>query len=98
MSLLLSLSICASVTSFYPPVPAQNRDDAMLDRIPMVAGRRYRCEEMVRVVNYLRKMGKEKSLSALRQYLGRTRNHGEVLLVCRLLFVNPKGWQPPILG
>jgi hypothetical protein len=62
---------------------------------------------MVQVVNHLRKLGKERSLAVLREYLLTKATNKEVfdseanekvLFICRLLFVNPKGWQPPGLG
>jgi hypothetical protein len=53
---------------------------------------------MVQVVNYLRKLGKEKCLAVLRSYLECDGGNYAVLILCRLLFVNPKGWPQPSLG
>jgi hypothetical protein len=53
---------------------------------------------MVQVVNHLRQLGKDKSLAALHDYLASDHEDDKVLVICRLLFVNPKGWQPPGLG
>jgi hypothetical protein len=71
---------------------------AMLKKTPSIAGHTYQCGEMVQVVNHLRKRGKEKSLAALREYLLDGGDNDKVLVICRLLFVNPKGWEFPILG
>jgi hypothetical protein len=70
----------------------------MLDRTPSIAGNTYKCGQMVQVVNHFRKLGKEKSLTALRNYLANGGENDKVLIICRLLFVNPKGWDAPILG
>lgn len=84
--------------------PMDNPDVAILNKTPPIAGKSYRCAEMIRVVNHLRRLGKNKSLAVLRDYLAsegqfeRFDNNGEVLIICRLLFVNPKGWAPPGLG
>jgi hypothetical protein len=37
-------------------------------------------------------------LAALRLDLASSGDHEKVLVICRLLFVNPNGWEPPILG
>lgn len=78
--------------------PAQNRDVAMLTKAPAINGDTYNCGGMVEVVNHLRQLGKEKSLVVLKDYLAISREDGKVLVICRLLFVNPKGWNPPGLG
>lgn len=75
--------------------------DAMMRDAPSLSGYSYRCESTVKLVNYLRGLGKEKALTILRDYVRRDPgvDHGErVVLLCRLLFVNPKGWSPPALG
>jgi hypothetical protein len=71
---------------------------AMLRTTPAIDGYIYRCSEMVQVVNYLRQLGKDKSLALLREYLKSDLENAKVLIICRLLFVNPKGWAPPRLG
>jgi hypothetical protein len=59
---------------------------------------------MVRAVNSLRRLGKDDALKVLRTYLEEYGNHQfsesdqRILIVCRLLFVNPDGWKPPRLG
>jgi hypothetical protein len=67
---------------------------ALLERAPSVAGYHYQSAEMVRGVNHLRNLGREKCLAALRRYLAAGGEHDKVLVLCRLLFVNPKGWEP----
>ena len=60
----------------------------------------YRCEIMMDWINVLQPMGREKALAALEKYLAddRAGRNYDILLLCRLLFVNPKGWQPLMLG
>jgi len=59
---------------------------------------------MVQCVNGLRQLGKEKALATLREHIrlnGISGDPGEeqkLLLVCRLLFVNPDGWKYPRIG
>jgi hypothetical protein len=78
---------------------SDSRDVAMLERIPSVAGERYRCGDMIQVVNHLRQLGKDRSLAVLRKYLSSDgAEDAKVLFVCRLLFTNPSGWKPPRLG
>src|SRR5690349_17219248 len=78
--------------------PTENQDIAMLKKAPSIVGDRYQCREMVQVVNHLRELGKDRSLAVLRDYLMGGGDHDKVLIICRLLFINPKGWEPPILG
>jgi hypothetical protein len=60
---------------------------------------------MVHVVNRLRGLGKDQSLAVLREYTkgeyAGIEDYLQVQLLCRLLFVNPKGWDrlyPGIFG
>ena len=71
---------------------------SMLSKFPKIDAYLYRCGEMVQVVNYLRGLGKEKSLAALREYCGSAQGDHIIPIICRLLFVNPKGWSPPRIG
>jgi hypothetical protein len=82
-------------------------ESAIVKKAPSIDGDTYKCGEMVQVVNHLRKLGKERSIAALREYLltkptnKKVFDNGaneKVLFICRLLFVNPKGWHPPGLG
>ena len=79
---------------------AQNQDSLMPTNLPPVSGYAYRCENMVQVVNALRHLGKDKALSRLRNHLRQsgTEEQSKILLICRALFVNPKGWDPEGLG
>jgi len=70
----------------------------VLKKAPSVAGYEYRCKEMVHVVNYLRACGKDKALALLRKYLKYSQEDDKVLIICRLLFLNPEGWTLPGLG
>ena len=62
----------------------------------------YHCRDMVRAVNYLRSVGKDKALAMLRDYCkenyGSGKEDAKVNMICKLLFVNPKGWPRSILG
>lgn len=95
---------CILIFSCEQPAPQKQavvmpKDHAMLKKTPEIEGYYYRCGEMVQVVNYLRCLGKEKCVAALRQYFERDdESDAKILVLCRLLFVNPKGWDPPILG
>src|ERR1041384_7012003 len=77
---------------------------ALLARAPLIRGDSYRCEDMVLAVNCLRHLGKERALTALKDYLRNNDpyaapgEHKKILLVCRLLFTNPQGWKAPRLG
>jgi hypothetical protein len=53
---------------------------------------------MVQAVNNLRRIGKARSLAALRDYLDHGVGSEKVVVICRLLFVNPTGWKPPAFG
>jgi hypothetical protein len=96
LSFLLCLGYCwfGLVNHNLPDMP----EVAMLKRVPWILGDHYVCDEMVRAVNQLRRLGKDKSLAALRDYLAKSREDDKVLVFCRLLFDNPMGWEPPVLG
>jgi len=75
----------------------------VLESIPAIYGDDYRTEDLVKVVNYLRSLGKEKAIHELREFVKRTNSKGDgkrngVFLVCRCLFANPEGWVPPNIG
>ena len=67
----------------------------------LTQGHGYKCADMVRVVNALRKLGKERALDELKQHVQRKRSAGgegtTVFFICRCLFENPEGWDPPRL-
>ena len=74
------------------------RGNAIVTNAPSIHGETYECGKMIKAVNDLRVLGKEKSLAVLRQYLLSDGETAKVLVICRLLFVNPKGWDAPSLG
>jgi hypothetical protein len=97
---IIVLAACSSGTSQEPatPVVAENQVQ-IVENAPDISGYNYRCIAMVRAVNQLRALGKYKSISILRAAAdSRYEMQGKVALICRLLFVNPKGWTPPAMG
>lgn len=90
----------SSLLSLAPAALAQKADVELLKKIPWDSGYSYRCDDMVRVVNAFRQLGKEKALDLLGAdareciALGNER----AVLVCRLLFSKPDGWEPFIIG
>ncbi len=97
---ILSVVYACLVLVYYPR-PTQYRDDVqlILSKAPSILrSQTYRCRDMVEVVNHLRRLGKDKALTVLREYLEISGEDDRVLVICRLLFVNPKGWNPPGLG
>ncbi|HEY5043924.1 MAG TPA: hypothetical protein VIK53_18275 [Verrucomicrobiae bacterium] len=69
-----------------------------------VYGITYHCKDMVKCVNTLQQAGKSSALLALKEYV---RKHAmpmeplqdkKLMYVCRLLFINPKGWQQLGIG
>jgi len=98
-----SIFICAIVGSLVlacTSTVGQNPESMMLKDAPSVSGEEYRCEQIVQVVNRLRHLGKGKALNILKKHLreGDSHDSNKVLLVCRLLFINPEGWKPLQLG
>jgi hypothetical protein len=77
---------------------------ALLTKAPTIDGDSYRCGDMVRAVNSLRRLGKQEALAVLRNHLHQNDRYSssgqywKLHLVCRLLFVNPQGWRFPRLG
>jgi hypothetical protein len=107
------LIICAIVVSIFGAaqlgcsnVNRPTHDSAILRALPAncIWGYAYRCKDMVVCVNALKRIGKNRTLSAMKEYAaqvgdGRDPMDGEkLLLVCRILFINEKGWQTPALG
>lgn len=77
---------------------------SLLKNAPSIRGVEYRCDSMVRTVNSLRQLGKDQALDVIRHHLLENDKYAapdqwtKILIVCRLLFVNTNGWQPPRLG
>jgi hypothetical protein len=92
-----ALFLCLFCVALYlaPSSLAEDRPDIMMRNAPSLSGESYRCETTAKLVNYLRGLGKEQTLTILRNYVRRGSrgydvDHGErVVLLCRLLFVNP---------
>lgn len=74
------------------------REQPMLDTVEVLDAGKFRCSEVVQVLNHLRGLGKEKCIERLAEYLSKTKDDSKVLILCRLLFVNPAGWKPPRIG
>ena len=75
-------------------VCAQDAAMEMIDKIPSNSGDDYNCRDMIRVVNHLRGLGKERALETLRSYIDAHPAAGNqnVLLISRVLFVNTNNW------
>ncbi len=79
-------------------------DGPLMSRAPFISGDLYRCEDMIRSVNALRRLGKSEALKILSRHIrdngpaGDPREEKKVFLLCRLLFINPKGWDRLKLG
>lgn len=77
----------------------QSKPDTAIDKIPAICGDTYRCSEMITVVNHLKGLGRDKCLATLHRYLvTEEADHAKVLILCRLLFINPNGWDWPAIG
>ncbi|AMV27423.1 hypothetical protein VT84_23690 [Gemmata sp. SH-PL17] len=90
--------VCASGLLPGQPDAALEKEFEALSKLPTLRKGEHRCETWVAAANHLRQMGKEKSLKVLNAYLARSADHERVLLICRLLFVNPKGWEAKLGG
>lgn len=74
------------------------RDRDILESAPKIEGSTYKCSDMAKALNQLRAIGKPRCLKALNDYLSEGGDEDKVLVVCRLMFHNPKGWLQPALG
>lgn len=72
----------------------------VFNRLPILDGELYRCDDMAIVVNYLRERGKDEAVQLIREYNNKTHGlyNNELILVCRCLFVKPNGWEPVRFG
>jgi hypothetical protein len=77
---------------------AQQLPVEVISEAPPVLGSKFKCADMIRVVNVLRRQGKDAAIQSLDEYLKQSPNDIRVHLICRCLFVNPQGWTPPRLG
>jgi hypothetical protein len=92
------LFVCVGLGCSFQQPSASSRDFDMINKLPSVSGVSYNCKETIQLLNHLRRMGKEKCLATLREYLATGGDDFRVLMVCRLLFVNPNGWGQTVLG
>jgi len=99
---LRTLLIVLAIALLSKCLSAEDDETATLvAKVRLVHGHRYKCAEMARIVNHLRKQGKDGALRLLRLHADRILEHGqdeEMFLICRCLFENPQGWKPPPLG
>jgi len=74
--------------------------DQIIASAPPIHGSDFKCADMVRVVNRLRSLGKEKAIESLKRFNDHSGVDGDarVFIICRCLFQNPKGWDLPRLG
>jgi hypothetical protein len=101
----MKITLIASVflflnCGFYGSGHAQTPDIEYLKKIPWNSGYKYRCDDMVRAVNHLRSLGKEKAIEVLDEYVTQPDPTGteNALYICRLLFVSTNGWKALSLG
>src|SRR5438552_12590594 len=74
---------------------------AILRHAPPIDGKLYRARDMVHTLNELRRLGKQKALESLSNYVKESSDQDrtdQVCIICRCLFVNPRGWEAPRLG
>ena len=91
------------VLAIGPPTIAFSENDAnpLVAKARLCSGYDYKCDEMARIVNYLRAQGKDRAIRLLRDHYDQLFEHGqdeEIYLICRCLFNNPQGWSLPELG
>ncbi len=79
---------------------SQQPDIELVNAIPSNFGTDFRCEKMIRVVNHLRGLGKDKALEILLASVKESPlvSHENILWICRLLFINTNAWNFGPLG
>jgi hypothetical protein len=86
------------------PMQAQSTNTNIVASAPQILGLSYRCDNMIKCVNGLHQLGREQALATLREFSASLkspqlmREERKLHLICRLLFVNEKGWKPPRIG
>jgi hypothetical protein len=99
---LIALSTCVVAVAVAITASAQRQGEtetaSVLKDIPLVIGDWYQCAAMAKGVNKLRSLGKAKALAILRDTQQEGWDNDKVIIVCRMLFVNPEGWPQPVLG
>lgn len=104
MKTLVSMCLAFGCSVICLKADGQNTNMAadFLRRAPSIDGDSYYCGDMVLAVNNLRHLGKEEAIAVLRTHLREHDRYSDqnekILLICRLLFVNPQGWKRPRLG
>ena len=89
---------CISALSLGQQDPTLAKEFETIAQLPKVRLGKYRCEQWVPAMNHLRQLGKEKCLQILKAYFAKSPDHERIHIACRLLFVNPKGWDSPKFG
>src|ERR1044072_1368048 len=92
--------ICMLLLTSSMGTMAQTSDFELLSSIPSDSGFDFRCENMIHVVNHLRHLGKDKALLVLSNYAEEVGpvTPENVVLICRVLFVNTNSWSIKVLG
>ena len=78
---------------------SRNSADVLSDTLNLSSN--YRPRKFIAVINHLRSLGKEKALDSLRDYASNGHESDwnrafDIWIICRCLFVEPKGWGPLI--
>jgi hypothetical protein len=100
-----AFAILAILTICFLPMnsKAEDADVEMIRNLNSPYSTHYFSVKMASVVNRLRHLDKDRALDVLRSDLsGDLREHPQenvkVVLICRLLIVNPSGWKPLDVG
>jgi len=95
ISTIVSVAVVSGLFSLNSPAIGQPSDKELIDKIPSNDGFDFRCEDMVRVVNHLRHLGKAKALEILDEYVKESPPGGpdSVVLICKVLFTDTNQWK-----
>jgi hypothetical protein len=93
--------VCIAI--LFNALGSEQTELAILAGNSSIMGNLYNCDDMVKTINYLRRCGKGPALEILKGLIEDDKKQAKpdndnILLICRLLFVNPKGWEKPRLG
>jgi hypothetical protein len=98
--LVIFAGACASLF----PLQCQSASTNVVASAPKILGFSYRCDDMIKCVNSLHQLGQDGALASLREYSAGLkspelmREERKLHLICRLLFVNKKGWGSALHG
>jgi hypothetical protein len=95
---IISLAMCMSGLLVSEQDATLAKEFESLSKLPKVRLGQYRFEPWVEAANHLKQLGKDDSLRILKAYFAKSPDHERIQLMCRLLFANPKGWDPPKFG